>query len=70
MTRAWAYVIGFPGNNPPPTHPPHTLSATHSFIPVSSPASWLFLEKAFLATSAELGLLPDYVHESSFTVGL
>lgn len=50
MARAWAYVISFPGNNP------HSLQ--HTKAVVSTPASWLFLEKAFLGMPAWLGLMP------------
>lgn len=51
MTRPGAYVISFPGNHP------HSLQ--HTKAVVSTPASWLFLEKAFLGMSAWLGLMPN-----------
>lgn len=47
IARAWAYVISFPGNNP-------TASLPHTKAIVSTPVSWLFLEKAFLGMSAWL----------------
>lgn len=51
MTRAWAYVISFPGNNP------HSLQ--HTKVVVNMLASWLYLEKAFLGTFAWPGLVPS-----------
>ena len=53
MTRASAYVISFPGNKLP--------SLKHTKAGVSTPASWLFLEKAFLGMSAWHGLVPNVV---------
>lgn len=50
MARVWGYVISFPGNTPP--HPLHTKAV------VSMPASWLFVEKAFLGMPAWFGLVP------------
>lgn len=49
MTRAWAYVTSFPGNNP------HTVSL-QSRPEHASPG--LFLEKAFLGMASWLGLVP------------
>lgn len=62
MTSTRAYVISFPGNNP------HSLQHTKAVVNV--PASWLYLEKAFLGMSAWCGLLPNCVYESNFVVEL
>lgn len=62
MASARVYVISFPGNNP--------QSLQHTKALVNVPASWLYLEKAFLGMSTWCGLVPNCVYESGFVVGL
>lgn len=61
MTRAWAYVISFPGNNP------HCLQRTQAAVPSLPPA---VLGKGSSRNVCLAWPCASCVHESSFVVGL